>query len=411
MLTQHSEKSRPRPLSSAPSRRKGQLKLKVWPSGDFSIGTVQPPKSDKEAHPLKGIYKDAFGIVFISRQAEPVPGLLTLAHWMQIFDFFVEKGAFDAASRTIAAADSALAPALPLGLSVPSNSPKGLAERKKRRGQNGITTNQKRLVKSAGAILEAGNEQSLISFLTCTLPSVSAEDLTLLAENWARLTKSFIKELSRELIRVGLPGEICGVTEIQEKRFERWGQVCPHLHLIFKGRKYWSDFWRISTAKVKDIWNHQVELILGHPFDGGATTRIEKPRKSLKRELGKYLTKGGKLVKSIIEAGKSHLLPTCWIVCSLSLRRRVKAGIRELRTLAVERLADNRSLLSSAGLLRYRDIVVDIDTNGSRRTITVGFAGYFCLDNWRMLLCDSTDELYSIAELYINDNDRKTNYA
>lgn len=217
--------------------------------------------------------------------------------------------------------------------------------------------------------------------------------MDVVVENWARLVKSFIKELTRELHRKGLPGEIVGVTEIQEKRYKKWGQVAPHLHLIFQGRKYWSDFWQISTSRVRDIWNRQIEVIIGAPFYGGATTRIEKPRKSLKAELGKYFTKGGSIIKQIIEDGKGHLLPTGWTICTVSLKNRVKRAIKTLSTIAIEHLYDRRKQLKEIDILRFRDIKVEIKYGNKSKEITVGSAGYFTTYQWRLYLYDDIADL------------------
>jgi hypothetical protein len=367
--------------------------MTVWPSGDVSIGYSHPPVTDKAAHPLEGIVKDAWGIAFVNRQLPDNGADLSVSQWLKLFDFFVNIKRHDLASACIEAADGTVDPENPLGLSVVSNSPNSQPERKIRRGLGGITTYQKRLTKSAGTILERQAGRGNLSFYTCTLPNICPDDLELIAQNWAKLTKSFCKELGRALERSGLPAMVVGVTEIQEKRLTRWGQICPHLHLVFQGRRNKFSAWAIDTNLATDLWNRQIELVIGKPFDGRATTRIEKPRKSMKAELGKYLTKGTNIINSIVEAGKIHLLPTCWVVCSLSLRRQVKREIRQFKNSAVENIFDRRSELQSIGVLRFRDILIQPDADPGGREFCIGCAGYFVIENWRELLKPSRDEL------------------
>lgn len=400
----------PRPKISTipPKKNKGgtNLKLTVWPSGDYSIGYSKPPKTDKGDHPLGGIQRDAFGIAWLNRPLPDNAKDLSLKDWVFLFEAFESMGRYDLASNAVAGMGSTADPENPMGLSVVSNSPISPPQRKIRQGLSGITTYQKRLIKSAGALLERGGSQGDLTLLTCTLPNISEEENERVCKNWAKLIKSFTKELNRELERFNLPGQVVGVTEIQEKRLSKWGQVCPHLHIVFKGRINRYSDWAISKERAAELWNHQIELLIGREIYGQATTRIEKPRKSLKAELGKYLTKGSKLIRHIMELGKTELLPSAWVTCTLSLRKQVKQAIKKLSNPAINNLFDRRKELQSVGVMRYRDIEVDVGDDRHSRTIVVGCAGYLQIENWRSLLFESREELDNFIIYLLEKRDK-----
>jgi hypothetical protein len=155
------------------------------------------------------------------------------------------------------------------------------------------------------------------------------------------------------LDRRGLSKDFIQVTEIQEKRYSSWGQVCPHLHWIMQGRENLRSHWAITPDEIRSLWERILSNCLGRPIDGKAATRIEKPKKSLAVELGKYMSKGGKLIKQIAASDKAHLLPTSYWGSSISLKKQVKAAIKIIEGDECESFIDSLESLKADGLASY----------------------------------------------------------
>lgn len=349
---------------------KGQYKVTLFPSGDFTIGRNQPIKADQDNHPLDGISQDGIGITYVSRQVEVKPDPQKLFDIAQQFetagndDLAYQFGRAAAAAADLAESDRVI------GLSVASNSHK--SQKRPRRGSTGITASGKRMVKSCALVLEEKYGKDCITFGTATLPTLQPDQLQTVCDNWSKLVKQFVQELRRLLKRRGLADDILYVTEIQEKRYERWGQVCPHLHWVMQGKLTRRSHWLITPDQVKQLWQNQLTNLLGNKINCDSATRIEKPRKSLSKEMGKYLSKGGKLWKKIKDAGHGHMLPTAYWGASKDLKAQVKKLIVCLTGDEALEFIDNLEAMSKAGLLKYHTIAIEY--NG--KEITVGWVGY-----------------------------------
>lgn len=366
-----------RPSRVNDCRNGGQYICKLWPSGDFTIGKSQPVKQDDRDHPLTGIEKDGFGIAYMSRQPEvdldggrlyelaeklDAAGLEAQAYKVgQVAGNAIASGANDAANED-GDRDEAM------GLSVATN-----YHKRRSKGLKGITPQGKRSVRSCAALLEEKFGRECMTFGTNTLPPLLEAEIMVVCNGWAELTRQFFQELRRLLQRRGLSTDFLYVTEIQEKRYERWGQVMPHLHWLCQGRINRRSHWLIKPEDIKAIWERLLSNLLGRPVDCQAATRIEKPRKSLKKELAKYLSKGGAVLKKIIEAGKGDLLPSTWWSASRELIREVKQAIVILSGDACLDFIDSLESLQREGLLRYRKIMHKFEDGFE---ICLGFVGF-----------------------------------
>jgi hypothetical protein len=249
-------------------------------------------------------------------------------------------------------------------------------QKAKKRGSKGITTKQRHNVIESCYLLERDYGRHCLSFLTATLPAFCDRlELDIICANWSSLIRKFIQELKRELDRLGYPTDMVWVTEIQEDRYQNTGVVAPHLHLISVGKKHrYAKNWAISKAKVRSLWETQLSNLLGRPVTCEAATRVERPRKSLKAEMGKYMSKGGKMIKQIIEDGNGDQLPKNYGGCSDSLREQIKAETKILRGIEALRFIDNLETMKEAGLLFYKPVIIYASNLG--REITVGFVGW-----------------------------------
>ena len=221
----------------------------------------------------------------------------------------------------------ALAALSSMGLLNVSNSdkPKKLITRK---GLKGITSKGKRTVRNACYLLESESEKRLLTFATVTCPSLSDDDMGILHENWHRIVEAYRREISRELKRHGLPGEIVGVTEIQPKRFKDSGKPVLHCHFVFKGRRRGSD-WAIKPAKHDEIWLRCLSLVIPGRVDHViSAAQLKRVDCSAEGYLSKYLSKGKDDIAAVVAAGYQHWIPAQWWNCSRSLASRVKRALR-----------------------------------------------------------------------------------
>lgn len=355
-------------------------RVKLYPSGDFSIGKLSDRKKDKGDDPLGGLQvpdEHDFGKVatFVGRQVETVPDAETLFKLSEQFykDGHEEKGKrfLDGCLR---AADAEVDDPSALGLSVTSKYHKKTL----RRGQNGITPTGKRLVRSCVAVLEDKYESGTVQFGTATIPPLAPVDLATICENWGQITRKFFQEISRMLTRKGLATDFVYVTEIQESRYKAWGQLYPHLHWVCVAREHRFEDWRVRPEEIREIWSRMLSNALGKDISCESATRVEKPRGSLRKEIGKYLSKGGKILKRIVSDGKGHLLPNAWYGANKDLKLEVKRAIKLLTGDDALDFIDNLEALQRNGMLKFRKVMVEFPCPRTHRILSVciGFVGF-----------------------------------
>ncbi len=384
------------------AKRKGDWRGKIFPSGDFTIGKNQPPRTDKGDHPLNGIrsHTTFYGSKKVSIPARDLHrdiDLKTLekiaiayeqAGNQELSDHFARRYAFEAlnphecqkrAERVGHIPDDAFEDddwsamrVSALGLSDVVNSHKS-KKKKAKRGSKGISSNAKRLVRSSLAMLEKQFGRGCLSFGTATLPPMQEHELEKVCQDWSNITRKFFQEIKRLLDRRGLSQEYVQVTEIQEKRYLAWGQVCPHLHWIMQGRQNSRSHWAITPDEIRSLWERILSNCLGHPIDGKAATRIEKPKKSLAVELGKYMSKGGKLIKQIAASDKGHLLPTSYWGSTRGLKKQVREAIKIIFGDECEAFIDSLESLKSEGLASYIHIFREMEDGYN---LCIGLVGW-----------------------------------
>lgn len=211
----------------------------------------------------------------------------------------------------------------PLGLSKRPNSDKP----RPRRGLKGITSHGRRQVRDGCTVLERRYGRHRLSFLTCTLPP-RYQGMT--APQWAVAVEGLNRKLRRKLRREGLPEEVIGVTEIQEGRYERYGAVALHLHVVFVG-KLPKGAWLLTKQWLEQCWKECCEQATGiesTESEFNAATNIQRVKRSAAGYLGKYMSKGGKIAKAIIDKGLQECLPTAWYLCSRAMNRAIQQAIR-----------------------------------------------------------------------------------
>jgi hypothetical protein len=319
--------------------RRTTPQVKVWPSGDFTVGNVLRDRHDTQPSILEGITKDATGTYYQARQLPTQ----------------VDR----------------------MGLSVVPNSrkPKNrLSKSRGRGGLKGITADAKRMVRSACTIMECKYGRRRLGFLTGTIPSgLTMDEILLINQNASYLAERTVQEVIRELARRGLDTQdVVAVIEMQLGRYLRYREPCMHIHFLFPGRLE-RGFWLITTKKLQDIFCRQVENLLGHAVERKAMTNVEKLKKSASNEMAKYLSKACKASKEMIDE-HPDFIPKSWVFIPHALRREVKAAIKIHQGETVEVFRDSLKLLETVGILKSRPVQVELE----ERHLTIGHAGFMC---------------------------------
>lgn len=208
-----------------------------------------------------------------------------------------------------------------------------------RRGTRGFSAENRHKVKSCAAVLEREYGRRAIAFFTATLPASAASPSPV---EWSYAVRLFRDALRDSLILQGLTPDIIGVIEIQEKRFRSTGDVCPHLHCAFPG-KHPGQNWAISKDELRNMWAKSLKTAMpGIPDNEyfGSSTSVQSVKKSLVNYLGKYMSKGSKVIKEMKSQSKEHLIPTSWVMCSRSMHRKYKQSVRVVSGETARRILD-----------------------------------------------------------------------
>jgi hypothetical protein len=271
-----------------------------------------------------------------------------------------------------------------LGLSMPVKSHKCIPEApetRERKGQS-FTSYGRRLVRNGAWWLQQTFGRQRLSFLTATLPDEALE-LMAIAEDgaglWAEIIRQYEQWLKRRLRAAGLCDFIVGVTEVQERRWSETQKVGLHLHWVFQGRSAHNSAWIIKKEDFAKAWLKIVSNVVGSDIESKSATRVERIKKSIENYLSKYMSKGGRIIEEVIEAGKRNLLPTSWWNVSFELRRMIKAMIVPVSEAAKYALYDTRNALKDQGIIQWFYIhEIDlVEPHGETRKVPVAFVGKF----------------------------------
>lgn len=197
-----------------------------------------------------------------------------------------------------------------------------------RSGSRGITALGRRRVRNAAYMLtrEAGKHR--LTFSTVTLPELTCEEMTVIHMNWNKVVDRYRLLLSRHLRASGLTGEIVGVSEVQEKRYEESGFPVLHCHFVFVGM-HRGGGWVLSPSRHDYIWRKSIQSVLPLCVPNVASAcQLKSVEKDAEGYLGKYMSKGGLAIANIVTNGYEWALPLQWWSCSRSIVRRMESSMR-----------------------------------------------------------------------------------
>lgn len=267
-------------------------------------------------------------------------------------------------------------PAADLGLSLAPNS-----KRPARYGLSGLPSAGRKAVWRALALLE--DDRRLLSFWTVSLPTAALIALGQ-ADSWALFQDRVRKELSRKLQAAGIRPRIVGVVELQPQRTRATGMPCPHLHVVFQGRKSPTDRWALRPTDLDGVIAAALATA-GVPAPDGidgqaflkAAGNIQQVKKSVRAYLSKYMTKGGNDTAPHRGGAWEALLPRQWWFWSAVMRAEVLAHVFPIAFPFLLWVHENRMELQSRELIRVR--VLDLPDPRAPVTYEVGWLSVHCL--------------------------------
>ena len=249
-------------------------------------------------------------------------------------------------------------PAAALGLSIAPN-----PKRPPRYGLSGMPGAGRKAVSRALALLE--EKRALLSFWTVSLPTEALLALCR-ADRWPVFQDRVRKELGRKLQASGLPVLLVGVVELQPKRSLATGFPCPHLHVVFQGRKSRGAGWVLSPADLDGVIRVALATAgVQAPRDCDEKTwlksagNVQQVKKSVRAYLAKYMTKGSGETHRWRGTEADNLIPRQWWFWTKPMRALVLDHVLPIAFEFMAWVHRHRREIEEAGLARFRILPLD----------------------------------------------------
>lgn len=259
----------------------------------------------------------------------------------------------------------------------------------KKYGLHGITKYGRNCVENICILLQRRYGRKRLGFATCTLPPVGKETLRTILASWGDIVRRFYQKVKRLFKKRGDEFDYVGVTEIQEKRFVSSGMAVPHLHYVYVSRRTSYGNYTAHVSEVYPLWNDAVNEVLllhgckrimgvnGHK--GGV--KLESVRSSASAYLGKYISKGCKVVEAMQEKGYEEF-PKQWWTASMRCKKIFKASVINISPHTCKSFFYNLDAYVEAGMITWARFV-DVCIGGEYRTM--GLAGKVSSECYQLL--------------------------
>lgn len=197
-----------------------------------------------------------------------------------------------------------------------------------RKGLRGITPHGARMVRNAAYLLERELGRARCVFATVTVPNLPMHQMRRIHEQWHQIVERYRLNIRRLIERHGLRCEMVTVSEIQEKRYERTGLPVLHLHSVFGGKTF-CGHWAMTVEEHDEVWRRALNAVDGvHVKEVPSSCNLQRVKKSAECYLGKYMTKGCKVVSELSGTKFEGWIPKHWWNCTRSLRSRIDQQTR-----------------------------------------------------------------------------------
>ena len=237
-----------------------------------------------------------------------------------------------------------------LGLSPGCNSDSP-AEPSRRNGRHGLTANGGRSIRQATSVLEESRER--LAFWTVTVPDEGMEELQR-QDAWDEFQNAIRHRLARKLKARGLPALVVAVAELHPQRTRATGRPCPHLHVVFVGRRTRWNCWEIERAELDTIIRQALFSATGLSLSMPAAGNVQPVRWSVSRYLGQYLSKGGQGLE--VCADQCNGLPRQWWFWTREMRGEVRRHTIALPYRFVRWVHGHRDVLELLGVISAGEV-------------------------------------------------------
>lgn len=198
---------------------------------------------------------------------------------------------------------------------------------KAQRGELGITTYGRRMLRNGVHILSESYPNHPQTLGTLTVPALQREERMELGGNWSEVVRQTIQWLTRQLGRKGLPQMVLSCSEIQPSRLETDKGAYLHLHLIWVNPPKRSEGWGIDAGALRSFWDSLLARMTGNSTLPSANIDLRYVRGNVERELSKYLSKGSTVLRGAAEDLGVENMPRTWWNMSKPLRDAIKSAI------------------------------------------------------------------------------------
>lgn len=239
-----------------------------------------------------------------------------------------------------------------------------LNRRTSQRGELGITTYGRRMLRNGVHILREKFPNLPLTLGTLTLPPLQSSDRRELSGSWGSVVHQVIQYLRRELERKGLPPLVLSCSEIQPNRLGTGEGAYLHLHLIWVNPPNAPVEWGVDASRLRSFWDSLLSRITGIDNLPSANIDLRYARGDIARELSKYLSKGSSVLAEAAEDLGRENLPRTWWNMSKALRDLVKSAIlqgSEVGRLFLEWIEFDKGQAENGLFLWLRDIYQEID--------------------------------------------------
>lgn len=238
-----------------------------------------------------------------------------------------------------------------------------------------MTKHMARNIRNAVYLLERQQGgKDVLSFLTLTLPNLSAESLDICCQNWDKMVKRFFDWLRERLEACNIKLQHVYCTEIQTKRLEKRHEFAPHLHVVFRGRNGKKSPWVVTPKQVRKAWCRCIRAYVDEPFDSSALENIQRIKRSAARYLSKYLSKSTRVYTESPNTNNRPSLKTQWGGMARSLSRLVRqftsrlTSDGEFREVVIYFVSNLGFLAQEGYILYYRKGFIPLSENNNEGT-------------------------------------------
>lgn len=243
-------------------------------------------------------------------------------------------------------------------------------------GEKGITSYGKKAVSCSARIIQDKFTKKRTGFGTATLPNLAPDAQVKAFENWGEIVRRYFQKLKRHWERKGQKLWYTSVTEVQEKRFRDTNVPYLHLHWVYNSKI--GKQWTCTADDFRRYWRESVTEVVGNkctkrgiPADWNGSIDCKPVGKSASAYIGKYMSKGVKVVKAMQEAGW-NAFPKQWWSVSAIVRKAFKASIVSLSSDICSWLINDMYALEKEGLLHgCKEITIEMNGN----PFIVGYCG------------------------------------